>query len=147
MPSIDRAKFKEFSAKSLGVESSQLAPNVDTIEIAEQYCRLLEERLAPPQLADLNAMLDKLAATPVGVLLADAKTGPIARSIMKLWLLGAWYAPETPATLELVVSSQAYKEGLAWRAMQSHPMGYSMLPFEHWTKPPEPLEQFFKFAP
>ena len=78
--------------------------------------------------------------------LADAQLGPVARSIMKLWLLGSWYDPANPSRAVNVVSAQAYKESLVWKVMQSHPMGYSMFTYGYWAKPPPPLNQFIQFA-
>jgi hypothetical protein len=146
---IDCDKFKQLSAALTGVAIVQLSPGVlpPEVRLVEKYCQTLEERLDPQQLTDLKDMLDKFGTTTVEQLLADAKFGPLARCILKLWMLGAWYDPQMPAKLDRVVSSQAYKESLVWRAMQSHPMGYSMLPFEHWSKDPQPLEKFFTFTP
>jgi hypothetical protein len=156
---VDFPEFKRFSAALTGLkitklpsgdEVSQLFPGVDPPEVrlAEKYCQILKERLDPQQLNDLKEMLDKFGKKTMTVeqLLDDAKFGPLARCILKLWMLGAWYDPLMPAKLDRVVSSQAYKESLVWRAMQSHPMGYSMLPFEHWSKEPQPLKSFFDFA-
>ena len=152
---VDRPQFHRFSAALIGVkitkrpsgdEVSQLSPGVDPVEIADKYCEILEERLDPQQLTDLKDMLDKFGTMTVEQLLDHAKFGLLGRCILKLWLLGAWYDPKTPHTLCKVVSSQAYKESLVWRAMQSHPMGYSMLPFGHWSQEPQALSEFFTFA-
>ncbi len=82
----------------------------------------------------------------VASLLADPTLGPIGRSIIKLWLLGAWYEPLNPSSAVKVVSSQAYKESLVWKLMQAHPMGYSMFTFGHWAEPPPPLDDFVTLA-
>ena len=41
-----------------------------------------------------------------------------------------------------VVSANAYVGGLAWRAAQAHPMGYSQLSFGYWASPPPSLRSF-----
>jgi hypothetical protein len=78
--------------------------------------------------------------------LNDPTLGPIARSIIKLWLLGAWYNPLKPSAAVKVVSAQAYKESLVWRVMQAHPMGYSMFDFGYWAQDPPALDLFIIFA-
>ena len=79
-------------------------------------------------------------------ILADPVLGFVARSIMKMWLLGSWYNPANSSQAVNVVSAQAYKESLVWKIMQSHPMGYSMFTFGYWAKPPPPLSQFIQPA-
>jgi hypothetical protein len=73
---------------------------------------------------------------------ADATLGNLCRSIMKLWFVGIWYDPGNPGRPQRVVSTQAYKEGLVWKVMQAHPMGYSMWTFGHWQDPPPSLDKF-----
>jgi hypothetical protein len=104
---INPDKFIKFSSALTGVDSSQLSPGVDPVGLAQQYREILQDRLDQQQLADLNAMLDKFPTNTVDQLLTDPKFGPLARCILKLWLLGAWYDPKTPRTLDKVVSSQA----------------------------------------
>lgn len=78
-------------------------------------------------------------------ILASPKLGPIARNIIKMWYLGNWY--ELPADWyaayhstgnkrhDHVISSQAYQEGLAWRAMETKPMGAKWPGFGTWGEP------------
>ena len=55
--------------------------------------------------------------------------------------------PAQPVEIAIkVVSSQAYKESLVWKAMQAHPMGYSMFSFGYWAEEPPPLDQFITFS-
>jgi hypothetical protein len=74
----------------------------------------------------------------------------LARSIVLMWYLGAWYDPdhlralaERPnppeeASSFRVISSTAYTQGWVWRIARAHPMGYSDLQFGYWQrKPPE----------
>lgn len=67
-------------------------------------------------------------------------TALMARSIIKMWYLGSWYPTGSlSATDGSVVSMNAYTGGLAWVAMQAHPMGYSELKFGYWNSPPPAL--------
>jgi len=71
----------------------------------------------------------------------DAPTAATARSVTRLWYLGYWY-PIDGKSAETVVSDQAYIRGLAWKAMQSHAMGYSTWQYGYWAESPPPLTAF-----
>jgi hypothetical protein len=66
----------------------------------------------------------------------------LARSIVLLWYLGAWYEPDGPESLKnknarpQVVSPKAYTQGLVWQIAGAHPMGYSNLQFGYWSRDP-----------
>jgi hypothetical protein len=75
----------------------------------------------------------------------------LARSIVLMWYLGAWYDPDdlqagsndpkvTP-NFE-VISPKAYTQGWALKVAQAHPMGYSEMQFGYWTRPPNPRSDF-----
>ncbi|HEV3304454.1 MAG TPA: sugar dehydrogenase complex small subunit [Planctomycetaceae bacterium] len=145
-------KFKALSAGLTGLQLTQLSPGVDPIGLAQQYWNTLQDNLDEQWRADLDAMLDlvKDTAKPadkatVDGVFAKERSASLARSILKLWLLGTWYHPSTPKRAEKVVSSQAYKESLVWKTMQAHPMGYSMSPYGYWAKEPRDLSIFLKF--
>jgi hypothetical protein len=140
--------FVGLSSALTGVAASQLKPKIDPIDIAGQYFATLTGHVAAPVLTNL-ATTFQAASTPVAgatAVLADPVLGPVARSIMKLWLLGSWYEPAKPTQAVNVVSAQAYKESLVWKVMQSHPMGYSMFTYGYWAKPPPALDQFIQPA-
>jgi hypothetical protein len=80
-------------------------------------------------------------------ILADAKLGPVARNVIKMWYLGSWY--QLPRAwreahgahardTDHVVSAEAYQEGLVWRAIGSHPPGAKQPGFGTWSQPPQP---------
>jgi hypothetical protein len=140
--------FVSLSSALTGVAASQLKPDIDPIGIAEQYLATLNTNLPAPTLTQLASLFQSVPDPNQGAakVLADATLGPIARSIIKLWLLGSWYAPAKPSQAVKVVSSQAYKESLVWKVMQSHPMGYSMFTFGQWASPPPPLTSFIQPA-
>ncbi|EWY36659.1 hypothetical protein N825_25910 [Skermanella stibiiresistens SB22] len=74
---------------------------------------------------------DRIASAILG----DADNGPVAQSIIKLWLLGNWYTPGTSRNAT-VASSNVYIAGWVWKIMQAHPMGYSMQEYGYWAEPP-----------
>jgi hypothetical protein len=76
----------------------------------------------------------------------DAKLGPIARNVIKLWYVGTWY--QLPfewrsafGTLAgdrtFVVSPVAYTEGMLWRAIDANPSGAKGPGFGTWAYPPQ----------
>jgi hypothetical protein len=91
-----------------------------------------------------QAIIDKVQATP------DTKY--LARSIVLMWYLGAWYDPDhlrklvehpspSPAKFE-VISPKAYTQGWALRVAQAHPMGFSEMQFGYWSRPPSARTDF-----
>jgi hypothetical protein len=149
------AAFVALSSALTGVAADQLRPELDPIGIAGQYLAAVRQKNAAQLDAALAAFAQELAqghtpAEAAAAVLADPTAGPVCRSIILLWLLASWYDPtaaEAGSTASTVVSSQAYKEGLVWKVMQSHPMGYSMFEFGYWATQPPPLSQFITPAP
>jgi len=58
-----------------------------------------------------------------------------ARNLIKLWYTGQWGDDVT-----VTVSSEAYKEGLVWKAIHAHPQGAKQQGFGTWSFPPDSLE-------
>jgi len=145
-------QFVSLSSALTGVNATQLKPELDPIGIADQYLAKINSPASNVSPATFSALVSTFE-TQVGALgspnkaaafvLADPALGPVARSIIKMWLLGTWYDPLNVQPPQ-VVSSQAYKESLVWKVMQSHPMGYSMWSFGYWAAPPPAFDQFIK---
>jgi hypothetical protein len=144
-------QFVSLSSALTGVAASQLKPQLDPIGIADQYLAMIQKpasKVDPATLTNLLNTFEQQSSPPgtpenaAASILADATLGPVARSIIKMWLLGSWYDPANPGTAIQVVSSQAYKESLVWKVMQSHPMGYSMWSFGYWAGPPPAFNNF-----
>jgi hypothetical protein len=79
----------------------------------------------------------------------DAKY--LARSIVLMWYLGAWYDPDNlkqsskdPSSTPnfQVISPKAYTQSWALKVAQAHPMGFSEMQFGYWTRPPNPRADF-----
>lgn len=78
------------------------------------------------------------------VILDDARYGPVARNVLRMWYLGTWaQLPRewrnnygaTSYDTDHVVSAAAYREGLVWPAAGTHPMGAKQQGYGSWTKP------------
>jgi hypothetical protein len=146
-------QFVSLSSALTGVKPAQLKPGLNPIGVASQYLAMINSpasKVLPATFASLMATFEAQSAPPgnpetaAAFVLADPTLGPVARSIIKMWLLGSWYDPANPGTAIQVVSMQAYKESLVWKVMQSHPMGYSMWSFGYWAEPPPAFQQFIQ---
>ena len=133
------------------IELEQSDPGSDPVGVKQEYFdwvnkrhqatfrRLLQFAKDSRNAADrAQAIIDKVQATP--------DTRYLARSIVLMWYLGAWYDPDhlralvehpsaAPAKFE-VISPKAYTQGWALRVAQAHPMGFSEMQFGYWSRPP-----------
>jgi hypothetical protein len=69
----------------------------------------------------------------------------LARSIVLMWYLGAWYDPvdlEANNSQFTVISPAAYTQAWALRIAQAHPMGFSEMQFGYWHRDPNKLRDF-----
>lgn len=103
--------------------------------LLDTWARLREEARRGPELADL------LRREVFG----DARLGPVARNVIKLWYVGTWY--ELPKqwwdaygvrehNVMFNVSPTAYTEGLLWPAMGTNPPGAKAPGYASWVGPP-----------
>jgi len=104
----------------------------------------------------LQIARDSLSASDrAAAIISKVQTGDdtkyLARSIVLIWYLGAWYAPEDlqnsnrNSNVELkfsVISPTAYTQGWALSVAQAHPMGFSRFQFGYWSRPPSGLDDF-----
>lgn len=148
--------FAAMSAVLTGFQAGIISPTLDPIDLNGLYLRTADSNagttLVDQLLAQFQSLQGQSSQTIANTLLATANPAPppaawLARSIVKLWYLGSWFpaAPPSPGvtpSIGGVVSSNAYIGGLAWKAAQAHPMGYSQFSFGYWTSAPPPLDQF-----
>lgn len=111
----------------------------------ERLLRLTGDNLNSPGRSRQQAIIDKVQASD------DTKF--LARSIVLMWYLGAWYDPadlrkaSTAANPDFVphkiISAKAYTKGWVWQVAQAHPMGFSEMQFGYWGQAPKlKLEDF-----
>lgn len=83
-------------------------------------------------------------------ILADPIIGPLARNLIVLWYLGQWN--QLPADWRdrwganamdqtCIISPEAYVQGLAWPAIDTHPPGAKMPGYGSWALPPAGAEE------
>ena len=152
--------FVQLSSVLTGYSEAALNPALDPLALAQEYFDTVQAKTkAQPHL--LEQLLTTFAGIVNGAGGDKAKIssgveqqilkapqpshgesiGDLARRIIRLWYLSIWYVEEPPPPFGdgEVVSSNAYTRGLAWDAMQAHPMGFSEMHFGYWAQAPEPL--------
>lgn len=156
-PEADVQDFADMSAALTGFLSSVLKPKLDPVGLARTYYEFALAQVGAPAMSALlnafRAIKTQPPQTIANTLLETSSAKPtnqalIAQSIIAMWYLGAWYVPGVqggggfPPTPLQVVSSEAYTNGLVWKVMQSHPMGFSAFTFGYWSQPPGSLSSF-----
>jgi hypothetical protein len=162
----DMVTFVQLSAALTGIADVKLAtrffnapvPNSDPVDIKGVYFdwvnkrrpavfrRLLQiarEAQRLPEAGRADAIIEQVTTS---------ETKYLARSIVLMWYLGAWYdpgdlqnaaeLPDHPSPPFKVISSKAYTQAWALRVAQAHPMGFSEMQFGYWARPPSDLRAF-----
>ena len=162
----DMMAFLILSVALTGVDISTLAPEfsrgkgdlldadpgVDPFNIKQEY---FDQLSGPGTAAVFTSLLNFVKENPlvsqddiIAKVNASEDTKFLARSIVLLWYLGTWYAPDTlqkavdsPKSIDgpltqKVLSPKAYTQGLVWLIAGAHPMGYSNLQFGYWSRDP-----------
>jgi hypothetical protein len=157
------------------IDLSKSVPGSDPVNVKREYLTLTNEK-SPSALENLLRLVKKNLNAPNGDRAIDADKRDeaiikalqfndddesrtpadvdakyLARSIVLMWYLGAWYEPaelkalrEDPtrvATFQ-IVSPKAYTQAWALRVAQAHPMGFSEMQFGYWTREPNEISDF-----
>jgi hypothetical protein len=148
--------FSRLSSVLTGFPLTRIAPQVDPIGLPSLFYAFVVQGQPGQPMQPLLAAYDAIDQQTGGVpgqqpppaqaplvqqrILDDPVLGPLARRIIRLWYLGVWYDTEPPAPMPFppgrVVSMEAYVGGLAWDAIQAHPMGYSEMHYGYWSAVP-----------
>lgn len=140
-------QFVALSSLLTGFPTSTLAPRLDPINLKQTYLDTVNKNAPPSTVARLlktfNTIQTSLPPEEWGLavncrILEDDVLGPLARQIIKMWLVGIWYDPPDQSQTGEVVSMQAFTHGLLWQAIQAHPTGYSEFAHGYWGAPPPP---------
>jgi hypothetical protein len=173
----DMVTFVQLSAALTGIEAGKLAGtgtfaasprNSDPVDIKQVYFDQVSKRPAFRRLLQIARDSQRLPATDhersageraeaiakaiIEKAQAASDTKYLARSIVLMWYLGAWYepgdlqkaaeSPNHPSPPSKVISSKAYTQAWALRVAQAHPMGFSEMQFGYWTRPPSDRTAF-----
>jgi hypothetical protein len=167
-PRQEMVAFVLLSAALTGINETKLAPGFDLtksepgsdpVDVKQEYFNWVNKRRQPTfrRLLQIAADSQKLPAADRAQAIIDkvqarSDTKYLARSIVLMWYLGAWYDPShllelvehpssSPAKFE-VISPKAYTQGWVWRVAQAHPMGFSEMQFGYWSRPPSARTDF-----
>jgi hypothetical protein len=150
----DLSDFIRLSAALTGIDASKLAPGTDPVNIKTEYFDWVRTQSAEA-LGNLLVFFrsssnsarfpDNLFEAPQ----SNAEIAGLARSIVLLWYLGAWYDPHDLRNVDQqlrprIISAKAYTQAWIWRVAQTHPMGYSEWAFGYWQDEPPLLNKFIK---
>ncbi len=156
-PEADVQDFADMSAALTGFLSSVLKPKLDPVGLARTYYQFAMGQVGATAMTALLDAFRAIKTQPpqtIADTLLETSTSPpsnqalISQSIIAMWYLGAWYVPGVqggggfPPTPLQIISSEAYTNGLVWKVMQSHPMGFSPFTFGYWSQPPGSLSTF-----
>jgi hypothetical protein len=166
-PRQDMDLFIRLSAALTGIPESKLGPAVDPVDVKGEYFIWINDRY-PSELENLlrlakesSSASDPAQAIITRLQFADTNTKLrpeieakyLARSIVLMWYLGAWYDPrdleaaardpDPERTIQFtVISPKAYTQAWALRVAQAHPMGFSEMQFGYWHRPPNDAIDF-----
>jgi Membrane bound FAD containing D-sorbitol dehydrogenase len=148
----DMTDFVKLSEALTGIVAGKLAPAAEPFDIKRDYFKWLSEK-QPATFEKLLTIVRENRNAPAQAIIdkvqADAESKFLARSIVLMWYLGAWYdpgdlkllagpPPPPPDISHKVISAKAYTQGWIWRVAQAHPMGSSDMQFGYWQRKPNP---------
>jgi hypothetical protein len=143
------------------VDLEKLGPGSDPVNVKSEYFKWVNDRhpatfeklrriardnVNNPPSREL-AIIGKIpSGDDTGLTRSEIDLKYLARSIVLMWYLGAWYDPDklqTPnASNFKVISPKAYTQGWALKVARAHPMGFSDMQFGYWNREPNPLSDF-----
>ena len=144
-PSLDPKDIKQvyfdlFSAFPVTMADGSIQKMDFLTPLLTEYVELKEAGLSP------EAIGEKLINTENGTS-ATPSIALMSQSLIFTWYLGI--LPGIKVSNKSFVfdrfgtstaGSEAYTTGLAWNAMQAHPMGYSNMSYGYWSKEPVDLK-------
>lgn len=144
------AVFTDLSVELTGFDRVELAGTGLLEQHYDTLLRLIGEREAGHLLQAAAEALEADGEKHDGEALrtrviGSRRYGPVIISLIKLWYLGSWYPlpgsyadvnGSTADDVEHVVSAQAYREALVWRAAGAHPMGAKAPGWGSWAEAP-----------
>lgn len=150
--------FVGLSGVLTGIDTQKLAPPLDPVNIKQTYFDTANTNAGSDfnqllQIYDANQTSDPATIANIVFNQSGPAIKYLARTVMLMWYLGAWYAPQdlqaynspTPPPQPInstVISADAYTQGWSWRVAQAHPMGFSTFTFGYWSQDPPSLADF-----
>lgn len=151
MPEVRYERFLALCSKLTGQEKFTL----ETTGVAETYLAFLDTMVSANRVdailvifADIQHQTNNPTEQNEFIqarLLCSPEYGDVLRNLIRIWYTATWnpmpndwvaqYGDGKP-NQQLVVSEQAYKQGLVWQAIQAHPPGAKQPGFGSWSHPP-----------
>lgn len=140
--SADVTAFTQFELQGTGQAQEYLDTAVRVVGATIVDCLLDLHASAMTAAADDRATREDLLRRDI---FSDPQLGPVARNIVKMWFVGAWFELPQEWTesfgarsddITFVVSGTAYTEGLLWRAIGANPPGAKAPGYGSWAFPP-----------
>ena len=134
--------FSVFRLKGTGQAQSYLSTATEIVGEPTMHALLEAFRRLAGEAGEDNGTLERGIRRDI---LSDAKLGPVARNLIKLWYVGTWYAlpvewreafASTDRDRTFVVSPDAYTEGLLWAAVGANPSGAKPAGYGMWAMAP-----------
>lgn len=140
--SAEMTAFTAFDLRGTGMAETYL-DTATTVVGDDTIDTLLTAYAAAPAALDDRTLRDAHLRLAI---FGDARLGPVARNLIKLWYVGIWY--ELPrawieafgartANIKFMASAQAYTEGLLWPAIGANPPGAKAPGYASWVAAPQ----------
>jgi len=121
---------------------AELAERAAGTDALERLVRAVDDAVADPELAEERMSRWVLDAP-------DSSNALLSRSIIRLWYTGFWKSlPKEwhdehggEQLTDHVVNAEAYRRGLVWPTIGSHPQGAMPPGFATWALPPKSFEE------
>jgi hypothetical protein len=139
------------------IDLQKINPGSDPVDIKQDYFKWVTGKSPDTFQALLKIARDNVNAQDrdsaiINAVKSTDDTKFLARSIVLMWYLGAWYDPKQlqqasadpnfPPLSFKVISPKAYTQGWALRVARAHTMGFSQMQFGYWHETPNPLTDF-----
>lgn len=140
-------KFVELSVELTGFTEAELASTGMARDYFDELALVIGEPLTIGFIGESSSLQN---------LMSHEVFGPIALNVIRMWYLGQWTQLSDDWRVKLkkrsqlerdgydefnrdesrVISAQAYREGLVWSAIGTHPAGAKQPGFATWGAPP-----------
>lgn len=154
--------FIGLSAVLTGFSENILSPDLDPVDIKSEYLPFYTEKVAKESGdPDLVRRIFQKYSDLKNQHFSDKKIGEdmlnpgngeafvlACRKLIFMWYSGAWptivpaSANKPTSTVSAMISDKSYTCGLAWKVMQSHPMGDSNYRYGYWAEQPVALNEY-----
>ncbi len=140
--------FLQLSVHLTGFSETELLGSGQAQPFLDEITSIAGERAAGQLLGVAGRILEQGGDPNQAIqveIMKDPYLGPLARNVIVMWYLGQWdQLPRAwrdayganPSDITHIVSDAAYRSGLVWVAIGSHPSGAKAPGYASWAQPP-----------